>query len=103
MTKKRTHIPAVPAEKLPTVLRAVDLLPVNKRAKRAIQDMLVEASLPNRTDPDRLDPVRAMHIREARAELAELTTKTVSRASASLRNLSDDDWDFLVNAADGED
>jgi len=100
---KRTHISAVPAKKLPAVLRAVDLLPVNKQAKRAIQDMLVEAALPNRTDPDRLDPVRAMHIREARAELAALTEKTISRASDALRALADEEWDRLVDATDDED
>lgn len=103
MTGKRTHIPAVTGKKLSAMLKTVDKMPVNKHAKQAIQDMLVEASLPNRSDPERLGPERAEHIREARAELAALTEKTISRASDALRALSDEEWDRLVDATDDED
>ncbi len=103
MARRRDHIPALRGKRLVTVLRAIERLPVNRGARDALQQMLVEASLPDRHDPARLGGERAELIRQAQEELAALTQTTLSRARAQLFELSDEEWERLVAEANEQD
>ena len=96
---KRSHIPALRGKRLVTVLRAIDRLPVNRGARQALQQMLVEAALPDRHDPARLGGERAALIEQAQEELQALTQQTLSRARAQLFEMSDEEWEQLVEEA----
>lgn len=100
---KREHIPALRGRRLVTVLRAIERLPVNGGARAALQQMLVEAALPDRHDPQRLGGARAALVRQAQEELQALTEATLSRARAQLLALSEEEWERLVEEAARQD
>ncbi len=99
MTKRRDHIPALRGRRLVTALRAIERLPINRGARDALQQMLAEAALPDRHDPQRMDGERADLLRQAQQELVALTETTVSRASAELLAMDDKEWERLVEEA----
>lgn len=100
---KRDHIPALRGKRLVTVLRAIERLPVNRGARQALQQMLAEAALPDRHDPQRLGGERAELIRQAQEELQALTQQTLRRARAQLFELSDEEWERLIEEANRQD
>jgi hypothetical protein len=100
---KRDHIPALRGKRLVTALRAIERLPINRGARDALQQMLAEAALPDRHDPQRLGGERAELIRQAQEELHELTQTTLSRARAQLFEIPDDEWERLVEEANRQD
>lgn len=92
--KKRDHVPALKGSRLQTALRAVEKLPLNKRAKEALQRMLVEATLPERDDPEH--SAGRQHGRNMKATQAALTGLTQAKMAGAARliagDVSDDDW-----------
>jgi hypothetical protein len=103
MTRKRDRIPALRGRQLVTALRAIERLPVNRGAREALQQMLAEAALPDRHDPQRLGGERAALIRQAQEELHTLTQSLLSRARAELFALPDEEWERLVEEANRQD
>lgn len=98
---KRTHVPALPPDKLAATMRKLRGLPVSKRAKTALAQILIEAALPDRHDPDRLAADQADHIRTTSQLMTERAMATVKRAGkALLTEISTEEWERLVADAD---
>ena len=94
------HIP--PMDDLISALNAVGRLPVNKRARRYLERLLVEASTPDRHNPARLEPSHRENVKTGIERLTEHTLSVVERGSAALLNMSEEEWQRLVDDANPE-
>ncbi len=109
MTKKRGHVPKLRGAQLRRAVKALDRLPINRRAKAALQRTLIEAAAPEDTNAQH--PGR--HGRQMRATQEQLEARfrrwtARARAATAASELDDDAWMdrieklFEDEGADGE-
>ncbi len=79
---KRDHIPALSGRRLRQAIRAIEKLPLNKRAKRSLQAQLLEAADPNRHEPEHAaGRQHGANIRATETSIAALNRAYVRRVS----------------------
>jgi len=97
----RKHVPALPPDKLAATMRKLRSLPIGDRAKTFLAQILIEAALPDRKDPDRLSATQAEHIRTTSQLMTDRMMGVVKRAGAALLNeISEEEFDRLVREAE---
>ncbi len=91
--RKRDYVPALSSRNLRIALRAIDRLPVNKRSKKVLQDMLLEAASPDESDTRH----PGKHGRQIRATAQRLMLRDlqhIARVNAAVNatDLDDEAW-----------
>lgn len=102
MAKKQFRdVPALPPEQLGKVAAALGRVPrMNRRAKTSLMQILIEAATADRADPDRTGtPSRAENIKTSAQVHTDRALGLVRRASEALMNISDAEWNQLVEDA----
>lgn len=93
MTKKRDHVPKLQGAPLRRAVKALSRLPIDRRAKAALQRSLIEAASPE--DTNARHPGR--HGRQIRATQAQLEARfrrwtARARVAAEASDLDDEAW-----------
>jgi hypothetical protein len=93
------HLPSLTPYQMAAYLKSLAGLPLDPAAKERIALMLVEAAHPDRHNIERLDAGRARDRQDTAAAVVTHFRGVMDRATAGLQNLSDAEWDALVNEA----
>jgi len=88
-----------PANDLIGAMLAIGKLKLSKRAKRHLQDIIAEATIRDRLNPARAEPGHSENIQSSVARQVQRTFEVLSRASNALLEMSDEEWQRLVDEA----
>jgi len=91
-----------PSDDLLSAVLAVGRLPLSKRARKHLQNILAEATIPDRLHPSRLEPSHTHNIQAGMARLTERTLSVLERAATALLDMSEDEWQRLVDEANAD-
>lgn len=92
-------VPALSGKRLRAALKAIDRLPINKRAKAHLKSLLIEASLPDRHEPDHATGRRhGANIRATEAALTGLSRLHMAKTGQVIDAGPEDDdaWMDMV-------
>jgi hypothetical protein len=99
--KKRTHLPALPPERLELTLRRLQELKVDDLIKKQVGDILKAASNPDHGKIDvvvkSLPKKRREMIGKTAREVQKVTKSITARGMAALDEMSDEEWERLLD------
>jgi len=91
----------LPPDKLASALEHLESLPLDRSAKNALRDILKAASNKGHSAPDvivkSLPLERQKLINKTAREMKAITDDVMARGKQRLMDMSDDEWDRLVN------
>lgn len=103
--RQRDHIPALDSERLRGALALLDQSGLPPAAKRQLRAMLEAAANPDAEAPDvviqSLEPERQANVLGTIMALNRFTGGLVQRGGAELMQMSDDEFNTLVDEANG--
>lgn len=99
--KQRTHVPKLPKDNLTVALQNLETLKIPAASKRALGDILRAAANPNSEKIDvvvsSLEPARQKLVKKTARQVREITQDVTSRARKALEDMSDEEWQRLVD------
>ena len=103
----RKHIPALSPEKLELALQELETLKLTPAAKTQLGDMLKAAANPNSERADvvikTMTPEEQANIAATITSLTGVQDSIVARGKQALMDMSDEEWQSLVDEANSED
>lgn len=99
----RRHIPALDKDKLEIALQTLDKINLSPAGKKMIAESIKAAANPGSENIDTvlltLTPERQEVIKAAAGEITKHQSRITRRAAKGLSEISDSEWDALVNEA----
>lgn len=104
--KKRTHVPQLQPNDLTVALDNLANLKIPTASKRVLGDILRAAANPNNERIDvivkSLEPTRQKLVKKTARQVREVTRDVTSRGRAGLEEMSDEEWQKLVDSSERE-
>lgn len=92
--------PKLTPDRLLAAARALNRLPLDSAAAREVMAILLEAATPDRHDTSRLPGEHGENVRQTERFAGDHTKRVLRRAAEALRQISDEEWQELVDEAE---
>lgn len=93
-------VPKLSPDKLLAAAEALRQLPLSSSVAREVMAVLLEAATPDRHDTARLDGEHGENVRQTERFAGDHTKRVLRRAAEALRQISDEEWQELVDGAE---